>query len=351
MTDQDEKTTENPEDTAENTAEAVETEQDTAPVTVDDAVDRAYQELSADETTETEDTSAEKAPDTSVEAPAEEIAAPEKPATPEWWGDDAGTWEALPREARDRLEAREKERTEAIERSAMPEGVGSWIDQVRDMSAAYGLTVEQGMERLVTAQRTLLANPTHGLSQLARQLGIDPSQLAALSDQGQTQTDADPALAVQEIVRRELGNYQAQQAEQQTQKALHDLDEWSKEKGEDGKPLRPYFEDLQGFVKVEMDRLLAENPHQDRWGVLDKAYNAVARLKAPDVDVTALAEKKAQELYEAKQAEARKASAAAISPASSASGVVTDISDKPKSVDDAVDRAWDDLQRAEAARI
>ena len=348
MTVQDDKTTENADEVAVSDPETVETEQDTAPVTVDDAVDRAYAELTEDETKET---TAETAPDTPVEAEAE-ITEPAALEVPAWMGDDVGTWEALPREAQDRLVAHEKERTEAIERDRLPEGVGSWIDQVRDMSAAYGLTVDQGMERLVTAQRMLLANPKHGLAQLAQQFGVDPSQLAALSDgQGQTQTDVDPTQVVQDIVRRELGQFQANQAEQKTQTALQELQVWTKETGEDGKPLRPYFEDLQHLVKPEMDRLLSENPHQDRWGALGKAYDNVARLKAPAVDVEALASEKAKQLFEARQAEARKAQSASISPASSASGVVTDFSDKPKTVDDAVDRAYADLTKEAAARI
>jgi len=323
-------------------------EDDTAQ-SVEDIVREAAAELA-----EPEEVAAEQAPaveatevtETETKAEAPEKVEPVNDTAPEWWGGDVEVWSGLAPEVRDHLEKREASHREAMEQASMPNEVQSYLDQVKDMSAAYGMTVEQGLARLVNANRMLLANPKHGLASLARDLGVDLAELGIAPDGDQTQ-QADPLLTqVDQLLQSRLGQFQQAQEQQQINTALSELERWAGEKDANGAPLRPYFEELQPLVKTEMDRLLAANPNGDRWDALDNAYKTVSRIKTPVTDMEAEIEKRAQEkadaLLKANQAEVAKAKSAAVSPASSASHVSNDDA-VPASVEDTVRQAAAEL--------
>jgi len=321
-------------------------EDDTAQ-SVEDIVREAAAELAEPEKDTETEAAAEQAPEveeTKAEAPDE--VEPAIDTAPDWWGGDVEVWSGLAPEVRETIEKREASHREAMEQASMPNEVQSYLDQVKDMSAAYGMTVEQGLARLVNANRMLLANPKHGLASLARDLGVDLAELGIAPDGDQTQ-QADPLLTqVDQLLQSRLGQFQQAQEQQQINTALSELERWAGEKDANGAPLRPYFEELQPLVKTEMDRLLAANPNGDRWDALDNAYKTVSRIKTPVTDMEAEIEKRAQEkadaLLKANQAEVAKAKSAAVSPASSASHVSNDDA-VPASVEDTVRQAAAEL--------
>lgn len=334
----DEKTTEIDEKTApadDDTAQSVE-----------DIVREAAAELA-----EPEEVAAEQAPagdetevtETKADAPLE--VEPAEVTVPEWWDGNVEVWSGLAPEVQATLEKREATRQEAMEKGAVPDAVRAVVGRIGEHAQMYGLTADQALDRLYQAQRLLETNPKHALAQLAKQYGVDPSDLG-IADGDQTQ-QADPLLAqVDQLLQNRLGQFQQAQEQQQIDTALSELERWANEKDASGAPLRPYFEELQPLVKAEMDRILAANPKGDRWDALDNAYKTVERIKAPATDMEAEIEKRAQEkadaLLKAQQAEVAKAKKAAISPASTTSGVSNDDA-VPASVGDAVRQAAAEL--------
>ena len=303
---------------------------------------------------EAQETPPEEAPEAEapVETPEETPEAPEAPAVPDWWDNGrSGLWSDLSHEVQsylnDTFAAREKAHTEAIEKDRIPDTMRTALRQVEDVSAGYGLTTEQGIQRLVQAQRMLAANPKHALAQLARDYGVDLSQFAA--QEGETQ-QADPLQEmdnrVAAVVQQQLGAFQQQQAEAQTQKTLHDLKEWAEEKDDQGNLLRPHFDELQHLVKAEMDALLVQNPNMG-WAALDKAYENVAALRAPAQDD--LIAQRVEEALQKRAQEAAKAQNAAVSPKAGGSGTAPVTSGSKGSVIDDVHAAAADL--ASSARI
>ena len=335
-------------DQAENSTEKTES--------VRDSVAAAAAEMTNEEVVTTEETAPVEAPEAEspVETPEETPEPPDVLARPEWWEEGrSGIWDDLSREAQsylnDTFAAREKAHAEAIEKDRLPDTMRTALRQVEDVSAGYGLTTEQGIQRLVQAQRMLAANPRHALAQLARDYGVDLSQFAA--QEGEPQ-QADPMQEldsrVAAVVQQQLGTFQQHQAEQQTQRTLHDLKEWAEEKDDAGNLLRPHFDDLQHLVKAEMDVLLAQNPHMG-WAALDKAYENVAALRAPQVSQDDLISQRVEEALQKRAQEAEKAQKAAVSPKAGGSGASPASNGSAGSVLDDVRAAAADL--ASTARI
>lgn len=336
MTDQDKNST--------DTEEKTESVRDAVAAAAAEIEMEAPEAPEAEPTTElTAETAEDAAPD-EVETQEETEAAPDPVNRPEWWAEDRnGLWTALDREAQDYLVARDRERTEAIEKDRIDPAVRGVLAQIEQNAQLYGATTEQALGRLFNAHRLLETNPRHALTEIARQYGIDLSQVAP-SD-GQNEQADDPVQQIRDVVtetvQQQLGQFQHNQQQREVGRSLSELERWSKETDSDGKLLRPHFEDLQYLVHAQLQQIQSQEPNGEPWEQLDRAYKAVERVKAPSEQERIDAAVKAA--LQARDNEAEKADKAAISPKAPASGTKTVANGSAGSVMDDVRASYQQL--------
>lgn len=115
--------------------------------------------------------------------------------------------------------------------------------QQRGKLRQHGVSVSQYMENLTNADIMLSRDPVQGIQAIAKQYGVDLGQM-----QGQQQEYVDPEIAAlrNELnsVRQAMTQREYAEAQAKHNTMLGSVQNFAQEAGEDGSPLRPYFEDV-----------------------------------------------------------------------------------------------------------
>lgn len=230
------------------------------------------------------------------EAKAEaEPAAPviEPPAS--WSADQKAKWSSLPPDVQQYVAQRESEAHKAISekgsRAAMFDAVEAAIGEHKTaLVSEYG-SVDRAVNTLVNVAMRAGQDPEGFVRWFAQQHRID---LARIAGQPGEPAQADPLNHLSAKVDTLASRIEQQQRESAL---MQQIREFSSEKGADGKPLRPYFEDVRETMAGLMQSGLAAN--------LDEAYQKAVRVN------DAVIAKVRAEQEAAKRAEAERAAKAA----------------------------------------
>lgn len=184
----------------------------------------------------------------------------------------------------------------------------------RDLELA-GVDRGQFVQSLLAGHRYLQESPRDALLWLAQQYGVDPKVLTEAPE------GADPKLAglVSEIdgLKRQLTGFTSSAQQREQQQRLEQVRSFAEAKGADGKPLRPYFNDLKADILTLVKAGVTD---------LEQAYNKALRMN-DDVYARHQAESSAAKQKEAdakRQADIDRARRAAAGNESRATGSTGD---------------------------
>jgi len=186
-------------------------------------------------------------------------------------GIDPEVFKSLPAETQATL-ARTMDGIAATQqRFARLEPIEQLISQRRDAWALNGMTEAQALNQLFALSDFATRDPAAFIQYIAQNNGVDLEELVL----GQEPVDPQYAALQKEI--NDLKNARAQDTQQQQQAAHNELVNrvvsFASEKGPDGKPLRPYFEELGDSVLPFISAAKAQNPTWTHDQVLSEAYD------------------------------------------------------------------------------
>lgn len=131
--------------------------------------------VQADATQETE-----VPPDQSPATEQEQAVTPAIPAPQSWSAEAKAKWATLPPDLQDFVAKRERESHEAITRQGQQikayEPIQRVLEQHRDVFERNGVTVDDGISRLLAAQQMLENDPVAAIGTLAQAYGVDLAQ-------------------------------------------------------------------------------------------------------------------------------------------------------------------------------
>lgn len=236
----------------------------------------------AEEAGETPPKAADETQDEARQPP--DASKPDRLAAPEGWPSDARlAWDRLPKAAQEALradlDAGRLSLGSGAQGNAAPDPVRDVVQSFGDDIRSRGMAPEQAVKALFEAQRMLDQNPIQGLQAIARSYGVDLATLAGRQDANQPQGHADPVIGQlqQEIATLKgfLTQQQRAQHEAQAAEQARVIETFASEKGADGQPLRPHFNE----VRVTMGRLIQAGEATDLADAYDKAVWARPDLR------------------------------------------------------------------------
>ena len=207
----------------------------------------------------------------------------------------------------------------------------------REARSMNGMDDAGYLRSLVSAEQVIAKNPVAGIKWLAEQYGVDLGSFGQASE-GQPDINSHPAVQQlrQELAELKSGLTATQQREQQQQfsQLTSTIQSFADEKGSNGQPLRPYFDEVLLDIQIVVQRQIANGQSPD----LNSAYETAIRMNdavwqrvqaAKTAAATkASAEKRAKEALEAKRA--------GFSLSGSNGGASAE---PPKTIDEAISRA------------
>lgn len=257
-------------------------------------------------------------PDQPLDEAKEQVAVPVHQPPQSWSADVKAKWAALPSDVQDYVLKRERESHEAITRQGQQikayEPIQRVLDQHKDVFERNGVTVDDGVSRLLAAQRMLENDPVSGIATLAQAYGVD---LASFGRSTQPNGNAPPEVAVlhREIaeLKRQLGDttnriVSRERAEAQTQvQSMQSLiDKFSADKPDWAELESDVEVELQAInYKIEQGRAQAMTPEQK----LALAYDRALRTNPEAWEKKQAAAKQAEEAKKVEEAAKRRADA------------------------------------------
>lgn len=247
-------------------------------------------------------------PQETEKAEAQEKPAPISEVPISWSAEMKAKFASLPPEVQSYVVQRDKETHEHISRLGTAvkafEPVGRLLEQHQDTFRAKGMSYEQGMSQLLSAQRALDRDPVSAIAKLANVYGVDLGQIAG---QGANPQNTELLRQVSELTQeinalkgtvgsRERAEAQARQASLESA-----VTEFSKGKAD--------FEELTDDILAQITALRTANPNLSHTQILEKAYES-ARWANPTVRARILAEQ-AKEAETKRMEEAKKQAAEA----------------------------------------
>lgn len=229
-----------------------------------------------------------------AEKPADKPAI-KRPAS--WSADKEATWEGMSPEAREHVAKREQEAHKAIsqlgETVKRMEPIGKLLDQHRDTFQSKGLSYDQGLSQLLSAQRALDQNPVAAIQQIARAYGVNLDDLA----DGQA-GQADPVIAQLQgqvsTLTRQLQEFQSRadtQARAEAQHKLGTIEAVIEKFAAD----KPDFEELASEIEMLLPALRQANPNASFEQIIADAYDKATWSNPASRKRRIEAESKAQE--------------------------------------------------------
>jgi len=204
--------------------------------------------------------------------------------------------------------------------------------------AKAGIQPGAVIKQFLAWQNYLDRDPQTAINELASSYGLNLAELA------QKQPQVDPEIA---RLRQELAQVQGTMSErqmyeqQQYQTQLEQgIEAYATEIGTDGKPVRPYFQEIWSDMLPIVSHFAANEPGLTHRQVLDQAYERAMWMN-PQVRERLLKEQESKRIAEM-QTRTQKAKAAAVSVRGSpTSGAMP--SSAPASIRDSLESAWDSL--------
>ena len=272
---------------------------------------------------------------------------PEVVPAPVGFSDEDRAWFAtLPPDAQRAIARRESDRESEFGRKSQEiaesrkqyEALDKVISDHRERWQLNGMSDAQAVQQLLAAEQYLQKDPVAGLQFLARQYGVD---LGKLNTRTQTPNPYQKLQSEMQEMRNMLTQREQAQRSSQQEQMVQQIEQWGHAQ-DNGKPLRPYFDQVQSDMVPIMGRLKQTMPGASMNELLEAAYDRAVYAN-PDVRSTVLdAEMRAAQAKrdaEAK-AKAQKARAAASSPSSDSGG---DSPKRVKSIDQALNAALEDM--------
>lgn len=147
-----------------------------------------------------------------------------------------------------------------------------------------GITPSQAIANLVGLEARFQSNPVETLKWLANAAKIDLSTLAGGSQQAAQTVDPQLAPVLQEVngLKSQLNQFLTERERQTTAATTAEIQSIMDEKGADGLPVRPYFNDVFSEVQAEMQLLRTQHPDWGARQVVTAAYDT-AIWRNPDV--------------------------------------------------------------------
>lgn len=279
-----------------------------------------------------------KAVETKTEEP--EISAPNS-----WRNEPKELWKQLPRKLQEEIAKRETDRERYFTRESarlknLKEVEEIFEPYVNELHAR-GATPAQVVRQLVAFNNLYEQDPVGTIRQMLQAKGLS---LEALQE-AQAQTDPKYEALTKELQelrtwRQQLEQGQATQAHDYTVSAIQSFAE---QVGQDGKPVRPYFNDVLQTMLPIADALKRQNPEALPEEILNAAYERAVyihpevRQKLIDSEVKA---REAKRIEEQKQA-AQKAKASSVSVKGAPGGAVAQ-AQSAQSIRDALESAFAD---------
>ena len=249
---------------------------------------------------------------------------------PQHWSEaDRTLFVSAPRPVQERWLAREQETERGFNErgqqlSQLKKDRESWdeifgtIDQELKLS---GTSRHQFVQNLVAWNDYIAKNPLEGLRRLAQQFGVDAKALT--ENPSNTDPAVSEALKRVDALSQKLTERESREQQQALERNRAAVESFANAKGEDGKPLHPYFED----VAEDMLRIL----RADRRLSLDTAYQKALRLNDAVWEKTQAERKVTSEAEKerARQQQVEKAKRAAVGSEGDGTGTT-----KPKTLRD-----------------
>ena len=234
----------------------------------------------------------EPEPDEGVDEP-ETLKAPEN-----WASEDKEAFSSLDRAGQEFLLKRHKEMESGLsEKLQEVAGLRKAIEPFNPVFQQTGSTPEQAIPWLLNQWIALQNNPEAGLQNLARQLGVELPQ-PSTSDDSDDYVDPQVSALKSEIaeLRKELGGVKTQHEQASAGNVQAQIDAFKNEKDADGKPLRPYFDEIAPLMGNLINSGIAKG--------LEDAYERAVQTLPSYVEERISAErKKLEDEVKAKQQE------------------------------------------------
>jgi hypothetical protein len=211
-------------------------------------------------------------------APAPEPSRDINRAPSSWKPTAKAAWANLPPEIRAEVHRREsdflKGQSGLLPDAHLGQSMRSVIEPYRSLIDAEGGTPERAVGSLLRTAALFRMGSTQqkqqALQQLASQYNI-PMQAATEADTGQAAQAPISDPRVDQLYQYLQGQEQARQ--QQEQRATESAAEaWINESSPDGKPLRPYLDDVMPGMNVRVPQIRSTNPSLSHREVLQQAY-------------------------------------------------------------------------------
>lgn len=220
---------------------------------------------------------------------------------------EAEVFAKLPAELQTSVARTMESLNEKAARFAGYEQIEQLIAPRRQPWALNGVTEAQALNQLFALSDFASTKPAEFIEYFAQQQGIDLEDLAFGTE------PVDPVVAQLrqqvETLSSNLNNMTTSQQQAAHQNTVNEIVAFAEEVGADGKPLRPYFEELGSEVMPFIQAVMQQNPTMTRQQILQEAYDracwgtpAVRAKMQKAANATAEAERIRQQQAEAANA-------------------------------------------------
>jgi hypothetical protein len=186
-------------------------------------------------------------------------------------GIDPQVFQTLPAETQAHLARTMDDLNGRQQRVARLEQVEQLIAPRRDAWALNGMTEGQALNQLFALSDFAGRDPAGFIKYMAENSGVDLEELVA------THEPVDPQFAALQREIAELRGERTRETQERLQNAhnetVNGVVAFASEKGQDGKPLRPYFDELGSEVLPFISAVKAQNPNMPHNQVLQEAYD------------------------------------------------------------------------------
>lgn len=201
-----------------------------------------------------------------------------------WRAEEKAAWDAIPPAARAAIARRERESvaalTEANQKLANREKENGEIERVlapySQQWAARGIRTAEATAQVLARASYAYQNPQKFIQEFAQENGID---LTTMLDDAPAYVDP----AISEVTTK-LAKLEQMMTQQETMKAeaakaenARVVNDFASQVNEQGQPLRPHFDKVQGLMVPLIQQIKAQNPSELPQNVLAKAYDMACR--------------------------------------------------------------------------
>lgn len=205
--------------------------------------------------------------------PAQQVQQPGAPVAtpPGFTPQEAEVFAKLPAELQTSVARTMESLNEKAARFAGYEQMEQLIAPRRQSWALNGMTEAQAVNQLLALSDFAAQKPMEFIQYFAQQRGLDLEELVFGAE------PVDPTVqALQQQVHdlnAQLNGMSTQQQQAAHQNTVNEIVAFASETGPDGKPLRPYFEELGDGVLPFIQAVMTQNPGWSRQQILQEAYD------------------------------------------------------------------------------